>query len=148
MKRSTDKFEVVERKIVSDRCVVLDVATATKLPPLGANRSTGAAVGGTDELVSSPGYVLSVHRRYAEADYDVISTNTQGLPTHSALARTLGGYESVHWMDLARRGIGLARRAVSDAGRTDECAVAFIPSGDIDTPEGQGTWTSVAASAF
>ena len=45
MKRNTDKFEVVERKIVSDRCVVLDVATATELPQLWANRSTGAAVG-------------------------------------------------------------------------------------------------------
>ena len=136
MKRSTDEFEVVERKIVSDRCVVLDVATATELPRLWANRSTGAAVGGTDELVSSPDYVLSVHRRYVEADYDVISTNTQGLPTHCALARTLGGYGPVPWMDLAWRGIGLARRAVSDAGHADQRAVAFSPSGDNDTPEG------------
>ena len=86
MKRSTDKFEAVEQKIVPDCCVVLDVATAIELPQFWANRSTGAAVGGTDELVSSPGYVLSVHRRYAEADYDVISTNTQELPTHCALA--------------------------------------------------------------
>ena len=98
--------------------------------------------------MSSPYYVLSMHRRYAEPDYDVISTNTQGLPTHCALARHLGGYGPVHWMDLAWRGIGLARQAVSDAGRADECAVAFSRSGDIDTPEGQGTWTSVAASAF
>jgi methionine synthase I (cobalamin-dependent) len=98
--------------------------------------------------VSSPDYVLSVHRRYAEADYYIISTNTQGLPTHCALAQTLGGYGPVHWMDLAWRGIGLARRAVSDAGRADECAVAFNPSVDIDTPEGQRMWTSVAASTF
>ena len=32
---------------------------------------------------------------------------------------------------------------MSDAGRADECAGAFSPSGDIDTPEGQGTWTSI-----
>jgi len=99
-------------------------------------------------MVSSPDYVLSVHRRYAEADYDVISTNTQGLLTHCALARTLDGYGPVHWMYLSWSGIGLARRAVSDAGRADECAVAFSPSGDIDTPEGQRTWTSVTASTF
>ena len=98
--------------------------------------------------MSSPDYVLSVHRRYVEADYEVISTNTQGLPTHCALARPLGGYGPVPWMDLAWRRIELARRAVSDAGRADECAVALRPSGDIDTPEGQGTWTLVAASAF
>ena len=28
MKRNTDKFEVVERKIVSDRCVVLETTLA------------------------------------------------------------------------------------------------------------------------
>jgi|SRR5215210_2964163 len=101
MKLSTDKFEVVERKIVSDRCLVLGVAAATELPRLWANRSTGAAVGHGRAGEQSPDYVLSVHRRYAEADYDVTSTNTQALPPHCALALTLGGYESVHWMNLA-----------------------------------------------
>ena len=33
--------------------------------------------------MSSPDYVLSVHRGYAEADYDVISTNTQELEKHT-----------------------------------------------------------------
>jgi hypothetical protein len=36
--------------------------------------------------VSSPDYGLSVHLRYAEADYDAISTNSQGLPSRCALA--------------------------------------------------------------
>jgi hypothetical protein len=85
MKRSTDKFEAVEQKIVPDCCVVLDVATAIELPQFWANRSTGAAVGHgrADEQPRLHGLV---HRRYAEADYVVISTNSQGLPSHCVLA--------------------------------------------------------------
>ena len=140
MERITGRFENVERKIGSGRCVVLDGATATELPRLSTNRSAGEKLWGMDALVSSPDHVLSVHRRYAEAGCDVISTNTWGLP--NALRDSPELWEAmgpVHWMDVARRGIGLARRAASDAGRADECAVAFSLSGDIDTPEGQET---------
>lgn len=140
MERSTSRFEVVERKIGSDRCVVLDGATATELSRLSDDRSVDERLWGVDTLVSSPADVLSVHRRYAEAGCDIISTNTWGLP--NALRESLELWEAmgpVHWMDLARRGIGLARQAASDAGRADECAVAFSLSGDIDTPEGQET---------
>ena len=147
MKRSTDKFEVVERKIVSDRCVVLDVATAAELPQLGANRSTGAAVGhgrageqpGLCALGASPLRGGRLRRHLHE--YARSSNALRTSPNFGRLwARSLDGSR------VARN--GLARQAVSDAGRADECAVAFSPSGDIDTPEGQGTWTSVAASAF
>ncbi|MBA3475102.1 MAG: homocysteine S-methyltransferase family protein [Rubrobacter sp.] len=140
MERITGRFENVARKIGSGRCVVLDGATATELPRLSTNRSAGEKLWGMDALVSSPDHVLSVHRRYAEAGCDVISTNTWGLP--NALRDSPELWEAmgpVHWMDVARRGIGLARRAASDAGRADECAVAFSLSGDIDTPEGQET---------
>ena len=141
MQRSTDRFEVVERKIVSGRCVVLDGATGTELPQgSSVNGSAGERLWGADALASSPDSVLSVHRRYAEAGCDVISTDTWGLP--NALHDSSKLWEAtgpVHWMDLARRGIGLARRATFDAGRADECAVALSLSGDIDTPEGQET---------
>ncbi len=140
MERSTSGFEVVERKIGSGRCVVLDGATATELPRLSIDHSADERLWDADTLVSSPADVLSVHRRYAEAGCDIISTNTWGLPNavrdSPKLWEAMG---SVHWMDIARRGIGLTRRAASDAGRADECAVAFSLSGDIDTPEGQET---------
>ncbi|MCA1718597.1 MAG: homocysteine S-methyltransferase family protein [Actinobacteria bacterium] len=140
MERSTNRFEVVERKISSGRCVVLDGGTATELSRLSGNRSADERLWGADALVNSPDYVLSVHRRYAEAGCDVISTNTWGLPNalrdNPKLQEAMG---PVHWMDVARRGIGLARQAASDAGRADECAVAFSLGGDIDTPEGQET---------
>ena len=141
MQRSTDRFEAVERKIVSGQCVVLDGATGTELPQGSAvNGLAGERLWGADALASSPDSVLSVHRRYAEAGCDIISTDTWGLPNvlhdSSKLWEAAG---PVHWMDLARRGIGVARRAAADAGRADDCAVAFSLSGKIDTPESQET---------
>ena len=42
-------------------------------------------------------------------------------------------------MDLARRGVRLAREAAAEAGRADEVAVAFSINGDVDTPDGRET---------
>lgn len=42
-------------------------------------------------------------------------------------------------MDIARQGIGLARRVASEASRAEECAVAFSLNGDLDTPENEET---------
>ena len=42
-------------------------------------------------------------------------------------------------MDVARRGVRLAREAAAEAGRADECAVAFSVNGDVDTPDGRET---------
>ena len=72
----------------------------------------------------------------------MISTNTWGL------ASVLAGdgprlWEErdapVHWMDVARRGVRLARRAIDDDGRAGECAVAFSLNGEIDSEEGRET---------
>ena len=45
----------------------------------------------------------------------------------------------MHWMDVARRGVQLARQAAAEGGRAGECAVAFSLNGDVDTPEGAET---------
>ncbi len=42
-------------------------------------------------------------------------------------------------MDLARRGLRLARQAVGDGGRDADCAVAFSINGDVDSEEGEST---------
>ncbi len=85
--------------------------------------------------------MLDVHRGYVQAGCDVISTNTWGLP--SALLRGVApvwnSTQPVHWMDLARRGLRLAREAVDDSGRDARCAVAFSINGDVDSDEGQST---------
>ena len=122
--------------------MLLDGGTGTELPP----RAPGAGalderLWGTQALLDDPEAVLGVHRRYVDAGCDVICTNTWGLP--SALLedgpRLWDTTRPVHWMDVARQGLQLARRAVAEGGRDGECAVAFSLNGDVDSPQGAET---------
>jgi S-methylmethionine-dependent homocysteine/selenocysteine methylase/SAM-dependent methyltransferase len=128
--------------IEQDRCVILDGGTATELrEPAGEHPELEDRLWGTGALVRSPEDVLRVHRRYVDVGCDVISTDTWGLPTalRDERPQLWEAERPVHWMDVARRGVQLARQAVADAGRTGECAVAFSLNGDVDTPEGAET---------
>ncbi|MBV9839446.1 MAG: homocysteine S-methyltransferase family protein, partial [Solirubrobacterales bacterium] len=122
------RYARIARMIATDRCVMLDGATGTELIKVGGERpELEEHLWGLTAIGDSPAEVTSVHRRYVEAGCDVISTNTWGLP--SALrdggAKLLEGAEPVHWMDVARVAVRLAREAADAAGRADEVAVAF-----------------------
>ena len=129
----------IRELIARDECVLLDGATGTELRGrAGLRPGAEEPLWATRALVDAPAEVLAVHRRYVELGCDVISTNTWGLPS---AVRQDGPqlWEStapVHWMDVARRGVRLARQAVEESGRADEVAVAFSVNGDIDTPSG------------
>jgi len=125
--------------IEQDRCVILDGGTATELP--SGHPELEDRLWGTGALVRTPDDVLAVHRSYVDVGCDVISTDTWGLPTalRDERPQLWEAAQPVHWMDVARRGVALARRAIADAGRTGECAVAFSLNGDVDTPEGAET---------
>jgi S-methylmethionine-dependent homocysteine/selenocysteine methylase len=129
--------------IARDTCVVLDGATGTEIPRRADIDvlTDDDALWGTRALVDQPDAVLDVHRRYAAAGCDVISTNTWGLP--SALRdggpRLWLSSRPVHWMDVARRGVRLARDAVEAEGRGGECAVAFSVNADLDGPDALDT---------
>lgn len=129
--------------IARDTCVVLDGATGTEIPRRADVEilTDDDALWGTRALIDQPDAVLDVHRRYAAAGCDVISTNTWGLP--SALRdggpRLWRSSRPVHWMDIARRGVRLARDAVEAEGRSGECAVAFSVNADLDGPESLDT---------
>src|SRR4029078_9298579 len=92
---------------------------------------------GVRAVVDDPDVVREVHRRYVAAGCDVISTDTWGLP--SALLsngpRIWDSSRDVHWMDVARRAVGLAR----EAGGAARVAGAFSITGDVDSGEGQET---------
>ena len=137
-------FGRVAASIAEERCVVLDGAMGTELPRLAApgGRNVDERLWGTRALVDTPDLVLDVHRRYVATGCDVISTNTWGLA--SALAADGprlwdDAGAPVHWMDIARRGLRLATSAVAEAGRRDECAVAFALNADVDSPDGRET---------
>ena len=137
---SQDRYARLERMIATDRCVILDGAIGTQLITVGGERpEVEEHVWGLTALLDSPEQVGAVHRSYIDVGCDVICTDTWGLPTALRDGGLSGFSEPVHWMDVARRGVRLARGAAADAGRADETAVAFSLNGDVDTPDGRET---------
>jgi len=136
-------YERLTEMIAAGRCVILDGGVGTELPkPARAAEGVGESLWGTRALVKAPDAVLDVHRRYVAAGCDVISTNTWGLASVLAGSGPRLWEERdapVHWMDVARRAVRLARRAIDEQGRTGECAVAFSLNAEIDSEEGRET---------
>ena len=131
-------YERIERLLADDVAVILDGGNATELGrDAGALRDADRGLWGTSALYHAPYAVLDVHRRYVEAGCDVISTNTWAILAAAELEADglLGRVGASHWLDVARLGVRLSRRAVEEAARTDSCAVAFSVNGDIDSPE-------------
>jgi len=139
---SGGRYERLTRLIATDQPVIMDGATGTELIRVGGERpELEEHLWGLTAILENPGEVKGVHRRYVEVGCDVICTDTWGLATalRNGQARLWETSEPVHWMDLARRGVRLAREAAAEAGRADEVAVAFSINGDVDTPDGRET---------
>jgi S-methylmethionine-dependent homocysteine/selenocysteine methylase/tRNA1(Val) A37 N6-methylase TrmN6 len=138
---SSAAYQRIQQKIADEACVILDGGTATELERLGiqAFRASDADLWGTWGLYHAPYAVQEVHSRYVAAGTDLITTNTWGIvnaPEREA-GMNLPGTSAApsHWMDVARLGIRLARQAIAEAGKVDECAVAFSLNGDVEKPE-------------
>jgi S-methylmethionine-dependent homocysteine/selenocysteine methylase/SAM-dependent methyltransferase len=143
-------YERVQRLIVTDRCVMLDGGTATELEEVAEDRpELEERLWGTSALVNQPDAVARVHKSYVGVGCDVISTDTWGLPSalRSDRPALWDSTRPIHWMDIARKGVRLARAAVEEGGRSGETAVAFSINGDVDTPEGHET-VRLLARAF
>src|SRR3954454_5071778 len=111
-------YDRVQRLIVTDRCVMLDGGTATELEEVAEDRpELEERLWGTSALVNQPDAVLRVHSSYVDVGCDVISTDTWGLPSALRSDRLVLGDSTrlIHWMDIARKGVRLARRAVEEA---------------------------------
>jgi S-methylmethionine-dependent homocysteine/selenocysteine methylase/SAM-dependent methyltransferase len=137
-----DRYARIASLIATDRCVMLDGATGSHLIEVGGHRpELEDHMWGVTAVVDAPEQVLALHRSYAEVGCDLLSTDTWGLATalrHGG-PRVWDPSRPVHWMDVARSAIGLARAAAEQAGRADEVAVAFSVNGDVDTPDGSET---------
>jgi S-methylmethionine-dependent homocysteine/selenocysteine methylase len=128
-------YRRIEELLGEGAPVVLDGGNATELEraQAGELRNGDRGLWGTGALYNAPYAVLDVHRAYAEAGCDVLSTNTWAiLAAAEARAGSPTGSGLTHWMDVARLGIRLAREAIEAAGRTGSCAVAFSVNGDVD----------------
>src|SRR6202020_381859 len=139
---SISNYARVAGMIATDRCVILDGAIGTELIKVGGERpEVEEHLWGLTALIDQPDAVKAVHRAYIDVGCDVTCTNTWGLPTalRDGGSKLTGLFEPVHWMDLARRAVRLAREAAADAGREREVAIAFSINGDVDTPDGRET---------
>jgi len=140
--RPDSRYARVVHKIATDRCVILDGATGSELiDVVGTRPELDEHLWGVTAILEAPGRVQALHRRYAEVGCDIVTTNTWGLPTavRDGGVRLVDSSGPVHWMDVARRGVRLARGASAQAGRAEEVVVAFSINGDVDTPDGQET---------
>ena len=135
------RYERLTRLIATDRAVIMDGATGTELIRVAGERpELEEHLWGLTAILESPAEVRDVHRRYVDVGCDVICTDTWGLATalRDGRARLWDAGEPVHWMDVARRGVRLARAAAGGRARS-EVAVAFSINGDVDTPDGRET---------
>ncbi len=139
----TGAYRRIQRLMAEDQCVILDGGVATELERAGLKdyRISDKTLWGTSALYHAPYAVLEVHRRYIAAGCDLISTSTWAITSAPEMeARSnLVPTGRTHWMDVARLGVKLARQAIEEAGKTDQCAVAFSINGDIDSPDRQDT---------
>jgi S-methylmethionine-dependent homocysteine/selenocysteine methylase/SAM-dependent methyltransferase len=136
------RYERLTRLIATDQAVIMDGATGTELIRVAGERpELEEHLWGLTALIEAPGDVKAVHRRYVDVGCDVVCTDTWGLATalRHGQARLWETSEPIHWMDVARRGVHLAREAAVEGGRGDEVAVAFSINGDVDTPDGRET---------
>jgi S-methylmethionine-dependent homocysteine/selenocysteine methylase/SAM-dependent methyltransferase len=136
------RYARLRHMIASDRCVLLDGATGSELiDVVGTRPELDEQLWGVTAILDAPDRVETLHRRYAELGCDVVTTDTWGLATavREGGVRLQDEGGPVHWMDVARRGVRVARAACAAAGREDEVAVAFSLNGDVDTPDGAET---------
>jgi len=137
-------YRRLDELLAAQRCVVLDGGVATELQrlrPLGGEQGPDPNLWGTWALYRSPQSVLDVHGSYVDAGADVLSTNTWSILSAPEVARRTapGSPELGHWMDIARLGIRLARRAIDERGKQGECAVAFSIAEEVNSSSRQAT---------
>jgi S-methylmethionine-dependent homocysteine/selenocysteine methylase len=134
-------YQRIDEILEARGTVILDGGVATELQRVRSEDRGGMDTPwGTWALFQGPLEVLEVHRRYVAAGADVISTNTWSVleaADQSPNGPSGPGREPL-WAYAARLGIRLARQAVDEAGRGDECAVAFCANSALLDRKSQG----------
>lgn len=115
-------YKRLEALLAAGECVLLDGGVGSEVA-----RRTGSTPGDPWALYDHATEVLEVHRQYAAADCDVITTHTWGLlgSTATARGRRPGRTGLPAWTVATRDAVDVARRGIAAAERTGQCAVAF-----------------------
>jgi S-methylmethionine-dependent homocysteine/selenocysteine methylase len=125
--RRSTAYSRIEALLAGPRCVVLDGGVGSEVASAEPVGPPGAAPADTWAIYDHTERVLDVHRRYVSAGCDVISTHTWGIlgGIASNRGRRPGRTGLPAWTVATRDAVTLARRAIAEAGRAGECAVAF-----------------------
>jgi S-methylmethionine-dependent homocysteine/selenocysteine methylase len=122
-------YERMRALLERDDPIILDGGNATELERslAGELRDADKGLWGTSALYQAPYAVLDVHRAYADAGVDVVSTNTWAILAAAELEAggVVGRAGMTHWMDVARLG---TRLAVERSTKLDERARSPSPS--------------------
>ena len=137
-RRVSPAYSRVEQLIAREQCVILDGGIATELEGLDTPgyKLTDDSMWGSWALLNAPEAVMRVHRAYVEVGCDIVSTDTWGIQSDLTTLGGPSGEPAADWMELGRRGIRLARRAIAELGRDSDCAVAFSLHGDVADDKG------------
>jgi homocysteine S-methyltransferase len=137
-RRVSPAYSRIEQLIAREQCVVLDGGIATELEGLETPgyKLTDDSMWGSWALLNAPEAVMRVHRAYVDVGCDIISTDTWGIQSDLTALGGPSGEPAADWMELARRGIRLARKAAAEQGRASDCAVAFSLHGDVADDKG------------
>jgi len=123
--------------LAASECIVLDGGVATEIERRALPEGVNLYPRDMWAVKNRPQAVLEAHRAYLDAGATVMSTDTWSVlsaPTVDTVS-TGSKQDPYHWMDAARRGIQLARRAVAERGKESDCAVAFAISEEIDSAD-------------
>lgn len=149
-RRSGTAYSRIETLLSHGECVILDGGLASEIA-LGDDGDATVETGRPDTwaIYDRPGRVVEVHRDYAAAGCDVISTNTWGIlgSIGSERGRRPGRTGLPAWTVAARDAVQLARSGIAEAGRTGSCAVAFCLNDADPLLAGEQTLLSLLWSA-
>lgn len=143
MSEEHNAYQGVADKFARQQCVILDGGIGTELQRQDVQgfRLSDTNHWGIEAIAYAPDAVVNVHKKYVDAGCDVVTTDTYAI---LGAPENVGGHlnqrkRPLHWMDLARQGVLLARDAIEACGKQEHCAVAFSIGGDIVTDQQLGT---------
>lgn len=126
-------YDAVQRKLEGEDRVLVDGGVSTELERAQAHGARARREPwGVWALYSAQTEVLDVHRRYAAAGCDVLSTNSWSILEEAEEWDTRGAPEA--WGDAADAALRLARTAIRESAREADCAVAFCINGNLQGP--------------